>query len=114
MTVGIIVVEVFSEALFAEWYLRLCIGERKLRSDSDVGVNEEEALEFKPCATDSELSRSREGCWGGNPVCFILMMSISPLEEQEEDLQENELKPEVDKDLIGELRRDVWMDAETL
>ena len=94
--------------------MRLCIDERELRSDRYLGEVSEEALEFKLCGTGGELSRSGEGCWGGNPVCFILIMSISPLEEQEEDLQENELKPEVGKDLIGELRRDVWTDAETL
>lgn len=84
-----------------------------MRSGIDLGEVNEEALDFKLCATGGELSRSGE-CWGGNPVCFILMMSISPLEEQEEDLQENELKPEVGRNLIGVLRRDVWSDAETL
>jgi len=79
-----------------------------------VTSDDEETLELKLCTNDGELSRSGEGCWEGNPGCFILMMSTSPMEEQEEDLQENELKPEEGKDLVGELRRDVWAGAETL
>lgn len=74
-------------------------------SDRALNKVNEEALEFKLFITDGELSRCGEGNWGGDPVCFILIMSISSLEEQEEDLQENELKPEVGKVLIGELRQ---------